>query len=234
MTGSAGTKATTEKVSEGRALALDSFMRLLARKPFERISLGEVADEAKMPLAELRAAFGSTFDMLSGFLREVDSKVLAAPTDDMEDEPARDRLVDVLMRRLDVLAPHKPALRSLMDSARRNPFFALALNKLSVRSQQWMLAAARIDTAGLKGAVRAQGLALVFGRVLQTFLSDDDPALARTMAALDRELARGERALGLIEGAVCLATGRRGRRDADAPATAATGEAAPPDAPVMA
>lgn len=237
MTGSAGTKATTDTPNEGRALALDSFMRLLARKPFERISLGEVADEAKMPLAELRAAFGSTFDMLSGFLREVDAKVLAAPTDDMEDEPARDRLVDVLMRRLDVLAPHKAALRSLMDSARRNPFFALALNKLSVRSQQWMLAAARIDTAGLKGAVRAQGLALVFGRVLQTFLSDDDPALARTMAALDRELARGERALGLIEGAVCLATGRRGRRGTDSPAGATTGEAAspaPPDAPVMA
>ena len=233
MARSPGTKATAEKASEGRALVLDSFMRLLARKPFERISLGEVADEAKMPLSELRAAFGSTFDMLSGFLREVDSKVLAAPTDDMADEPARDRLVDVLMRRLDVLAPHKAALRSLLESARRNPFFALALNKLSVRSQQWMLAAARIDTAGIKGAVRAQGLALVFGRVLQTFLTDDDPALARTMAALDRELARGERALGRIEGAVCLATGgRRGRRRGGAPEEPAS--PAPPDAPVMA
>lgn len=233
MARSPGTKATADKPSEARALALDSFMRLLARMPFERISLGAVADEAKIPLAELRASFGSTFDMLAGFLREVDSKVLAPSSEDMADEPARDRVFDVLMRRLDVLAPHKPALRSLMDSARRNPFFALALNKLSVRSQQWMLAAARIDTAGLKGAVRAQGLALVFGRVLQTFLTDDDPALARTMAALDRELARGERALGLIEGAVCLATGGRRGRGGKAASPEAT-PAAPPDAPVVA
>lgn len=233
MARSPGTKATADKPSETRALALDSFMRLLARMPFERISLGAVADEAKIPLAELRACFGSTFDMLAGFLREVDAKVLAPASDDMADEPARDRVFDVLMRRLDVLAPHKAAIRSLADSARRNPFFALALNKLSVRSQQWMLAAARIDTAGLKGAVRAQGLALVFARVMQTFLTDDDPALARTMAALDRELARGERALGLIEGAVCLATGGRRGRGSKPPVTEP--EAGPaPEAPAAA
>lgn len=233
MARSPGTKTTAakaaDKATEIRRLALDSFMTVLARKPFERIGLGEVAAEAGLSLADLRAAFGSTFDMLAGFLREVDRQVLAASGDDMEGEPARDRLFDVLMRRLDVLAPHKEAIRSLAESARRNPFFALALNKLSVRSQQWMLAAARIDSAGLRGAVRAQGLALVFARTLRTFLSDDDPALARTMATLDRELTRGERALGLVEGAVCMATrGRRGRR---APATEAQTS---PDAPAVA
>ncbi|MBS9478592.1 TetR/AcrR family transcriptional regulator [Ancylobacter sp. VKM B-3255] len=203
---------------EARAAILDSFLVLLAERPFERISLGDVAERAGVSLAELRAAYGSTFDMVSAFVRETDRKVLAGPTDDMADEPARDRLFDVLMRRLDALGPHKGALRSLAESARRNPFFALALNRLAVRSQQWMLAAAKIDTAGLKGAVRAQGLALVYARVLQTFLRDEDPALARTMAALDRELDKGQRALGLLEGAVRLATGgRRGQKEAQPP-----------------
>lgn len=235
MARSPGTKANVDKPSEARTLALDSFTTLLARKPFERISLGDVADEAKLSLAELRASFGSTFDMLAAFLRDVDARVLADTGDDMDDQSARDRLFDVLMRRLDVLAPHKGAIRSLAESARRNPFFALAVNKLSVRSQQWMLAAAKIDTAGLRGAVRAQGLALVFARVLQTFLTDEDPALARTMAVLDRELARGERALGLIEGAVCLATrGRRGRRGPAAGAEPTPGPATPPEAPAAA
>lgn len=231
MARSPGTKATpaAKGAADPRAAILDSFLALLAQKPFGRISLGEVADRAGLSLAELRASFGSTFDMLVGFTRDTDRQVLATSGDDMDGEPARDRLFDVLMRRLDVLGPHKAAVRSLAESARRNPFFALALNRLAVRSQQWMLAAAKIDTAGLKGAVRAQGLALVFGRVLQTYLRDDDPGLARTMAALDRELARGERVLGLVEGAVSLATcGRRGR--------ARHGEKkhAPPDEPVAA
>ncbi len=199
-----------------RETILASFLVLLAERPFERIGLGDVAAEAGVSLSELRAAYGSTFDMVAAFVRDTDRKVLAVPTDDMADEPARDRLFDVLMRRFDVLGPHKRALRSLADSARRNPFFALALNRLAVRSQQWMLAAAKIDTAGLPGAVRAQGLAVIHARVLQTFLRDEDPALARTMAALDRELDKGQRALGLLEGAMRLATGGR-RRQKDEP-----------------
>lgn len=222
-TGEIGSGSTA---ADPRAKIVESFLELLARKPFERISLGEVAAQANIPLAELRNSFGSTFDMISAFLRETDRKVLATTGDDMDDQPARDRLFDVLMRRLDVLTPHRAAIRSLAESARRNPFFALALNRLSARSQQWMLAAAKIETAGLKGAVRAQGLALLFARVGQTFLHDDDPSLAKTMAALDRELDRGERMLGLLEGAVHLATcGRRGRR--------ATKDA-PPEAPAAA
>ncbi|MDQ0509681.1 TetR/AcrR family transcriptional regulator [Ancylobacter amanitiformis] len=210
--GSSGA-AATPSMEALREKALNGFLAVLAHRPFERIALGDVAAEAGLSLVELRGAFGSTFDLLAAFVRDTDRRVLAGPTDDMQDQPARDRLFDVLMRRLDVLAPHRPALRMLAESARRNPFFALALNRLAVRSQQWMLAAAKIDTAGFKGAVRAQGLALVFAWVLQTFLRDEDPGLAPTMAALDRELAKGERALGLLEGAVGLATGgRRGRR----------------------
>ncbi|WAC25675.1 TetR/AcrR family transcriptional regulator [Ancylobacter sp. SL191] len=215
----AGEPPRTEAPSRdaSREKILDNFLVLLAERPFERISLGDVAQEAGVSLSDLRAGYGSTFDMVSAFVRDTDRKVLAVPTDDMADEPPRDRLFDVLMRRFDVLGPHKAALRSLADSARRNPFFALALNRLAVRSQQWMLAAAKIDTAGLRGAVRAQGLALIYARVLQTYLRDEDPALARTMAALDRELDKGQRALDLLEGAVRLATGGRRRQKDQAP-----------------
>jgi len=50
-------------------------------------------------------------------------------------------------------------------------------------------------------------------KVLQTFLRDEDPGLARTMSALDRELAKGERALGLLENLCTLATCGGRRRD---------------------
>ena len=79
-------------------------------------------------------------------------------------------------------------MRSLLRSARRNPPLALALNGLAVRSQQWMLTAAGINASGPRGMMRAQGLALLFGSVLRTWVRDDDPGLARTMAALDRAL----------------------------------------------
>ena len=51
------------------------------------------------------------------------------------------------------------------------------------------------------------GLALLFGSVLRTWVRDDDPGLARTMAALDRALARGQRFSGFLDD---LSTSRRG------------------------
>ena len=104
----------------------------------------------------------------------------------------------MLMRRLELLAPHKEAVRSLMRSARRDPPLALALNAMTVRSQQWMLTAAGIGAIGPKGMVRAQGMALLFANVLRTWVDDDDDQ-TRTLAALDRELARGQRFAGLLD-----------------------------------
>ena len=205
-----------------RERVLEAFMGLLAEKPFEEVGLAKVAGRAGLSLAELRDLFGSTLEILAAQMKEIDRQVLAAGNGDMADEPPRERLFDVLMRRLDVLAPHKPALRSLMRSARRNPGLALALNRLGMRSQRWMLTAADISATGPKGALRAQGLALLFATVLRTWLDDEDPGLARTMSALDRALARGQRLVGLMEevsripACICrLRPRRRRRRDAD-------------------
>jgi hypothetical protein len=62
-----------------------------------------------------------------------------------------------------------------------------------------MLTAADIDAGGPRGMLRAQGLALLFAQVLRTWVKDDDPGLARTMAALDRALASGQRWSGFLD-----------------------------------
>jgi hypothetical protein len=85
-----------------------------------------------------------------------------------------------------------------MRSARRNPGLAWAVNAMAVRAQRWMLEAAGIGTAGPRGALRAQGAALMFARVLSVWIDDEDESLDRTMAALDRGLASAERWAGLF------------------------------------
>lgn len=182
-----------------RARIIDAFMALLAEKPIEQVGLAEIAKAAGVSLAELRDEFGSSFAILAAYVKQVDRAVLAGEDADMAEEPPRERLFDVLMRRIELLTPHKEAVRSLMRSAMRNPGLALALQRLALRSQQWMLTAADIGAAGPLGFVRAQGLAVLFASVLRTWVDDDDPGLARTMAALDRALARGQRWSGLLD-----------------------------------
>lgn len=181
-----------------REKIVEAFLALLAQKPIKKISYAEIAAAAGVSLADLRGEFNSTLEMFAAFMRETDRKVLEQIDPEIAEEPARERLFDVLMRRIEIAKPHREALQSLTRSARCNPGLTLALNQLSLRSQTWMLAAAGINAEGLSGQMRAQGLVIVMAKTLRVWFEDDDPGLARTMAALDRELATGERMLNLF------------------------------------
>ena len=121
-----------------------AFLALLAEKRIEQIGFADVAEAAGVSLAQLRGEFGSNLAILSAHMKAVDRAVLGEDFGDMAEEPPRERLFDVLMRRLEILAPHRAAVASLLRSAGRNPPLALALNQLAVRSQQWMLTAAGV------------------------------------------------------------------------------------------
>jgi len=195
-----GSPTSPEAPRSERERIVDAFVELLAGQPFEEIGLAQIATRAGLSLGIVRKNFGSKLGMLATFVREVDRKVLDGVDPDMANEPARERLFDVLMRRIEILSPNKEAVRSLLRSARRDPPLALALNSMAVQSQQWMLTAADINASGTRGMLRAQGLAMLYARVLQTFVHDDDPGHARTMAAIDNALGRGARWAGVLDG----------------------------------
>jgi AcrR family transcriptional regulator len=188
--------ASTPQTDREKIVA--AFLALLADESFAAVGFDDIAQRTGLSLAQIRGEFASTLAIVAAYVKSTDRAVLAQDMNDMAEEPERERLFDVLMRRLEFLAEHRDAVRSLLRSARSNPPLALALNGLAVRSQQWMLTAAGINASGPQGMIRAQGLAVLFASVLHTWADDDDPGQARTMAALDRALARGQRAVGLL------------------------------------
>ena len=208
----ARTAAPPPRGTTDRDKAVDGLMALLGEHSFEKIGLAEVAGRAGIKLSQLRAEFGSTLAIYAAHIKDIDRAVLAGGDADMAEESARERLFDVLMRRLETLAPYKDAVRSILHSVRRNPGLAFALNGLAVRSQRWMLEAAGIGASGPRGALRAQGAALMFARVLAVWIDDDEPGLDRTMAALDRGLASAERWAGFVNDLCAIPCALRGPR----------------------
>lgn len=199
-TGKSGRKAAPRP--DDRTMAVEAFLGLLATRSYADISLTDIAEAAGLKPSALRQAVSGKSELLAAFAGQVDAAVLDDRDDSMFDQPPRDRLFDVLMTRLDALAPHKSALTQLRKDAMRDPALAMCLNGIAVRSQGWMLAAAGVSIPGIKGRLVQQGLAVSFARVLETFLEEEDESLPRTMAALDRELDRGEdwlRRLGAVE-----------------------------------
>ncbi len=170
-------------------------LRLAGERPWSGVTLAEIAVAAQVSLVDLRRDFGSKGEILAAFVRAVDDEVLARAPARSPDQPARDALFEVVMRRFDVLAPYKPALKSISEAWPADP----ALLRAFAASQAWMLRAAGIGPEGFEGQLRAGGLGVIYASVFRTWLEDDDPGQARTMAALDRRLRRGERTLTSLD-----------------------------------
>jgi AcrR family transcriptional regulator len=178
---------------KGRILA--AALVCASKKSWAEVTLLDIAEAAGLLLADLRGQFDTKDSIIAGLLRAVDDEVLKRAPKRAEGQEPRDVLFDILMTRFDVLAPHKAALKSVHASGPAD--FTLARPFLS--SMHWMLQAAGIGTDGVGGGLRVSGLAMVYGSVFRVWLEDDDAGLARTMAALDRRLRRGERTVRNVE-----------------------------------
>jgi AcrR family transcriptional regulator len=185
--------------ADARGKIADALMELAAVRRFEDISVRDISKAAGISLADFRDAFPSKGAVLAGFTRRIDRIVLAQDDGELSEENPRERLFDVLMRRLEAMGPYREGLREVAAWLRREPAAALAMNQVAMNSMRFMLEAAGIEAEGASGAIKLQGLTLAWGRVLQTWLDDDEPTLSKTMAELDRVLTRGERAVAGLD-----------------------------------
>ena len=178
---------------------IEALMELAGERSWDDITITDITVRANVSLADFRDAFPSKGAVLAAFSRKIDRAVLEGTTDDLMGEPAKERLFDVMMRRLDALGPYKLGLEGIFEWVGRAPMAAAALNRLELNSMRFMLEAAGVESEGPVGAVKLQGLVIVWTRVLRSWFRDDDPGLAATMALLDKELTRGGKIVSRAE-----------------------------------
>jgi AcrR family transcriptional regulator len=190
----------TKPAGDPRARAVDALMALAAEMRWSEIRLDMIAEKAGLGLADLRDLFPSKGAILGAFIRRIDRVVLEGRPDDLADAEARDRVLDLMMRRFDALLPYQAALREVSRAFRDDLLGLAALNQQALNSWRYLLTSVGIDTEGPLGMLRVQGAVLVAARAFPVFLDEEDATLPRTMAALDRELKRGEWMLRRAEG----------------------------------
>lgn len=185
--------------------AIDAALALAERRPWREVRLADVAAEAGLGLAELAEVAGDKTEILKLFAHRTDAALLRSlESDPVEGEP-HDRLFDILMRRFELIAPHRRAIARIIVSPPEAPSDWLKLVASALETQTWVLAAAGIEDDGARGALKRNGLALVYGRVLRVWAEEEDAGLPRTMAALDRALRDGARWLKRAEIPIALA-----------------------------
>ena len=194
----AGAKKASGAAGDLPRQVIDAAFGLAVERGWRDLSLADIAEAAGVPLTRLYALFPSKQAILNGFADRVDAAMLAEGMDGL-DTPARDRLFDVVMRRLDALQPHKEALGIILQDQLRDPLGACCgLGRLR-RSMALTLEAAGFSTTGCRGILRVKGLAAIYLATLRIWLRDDSEDMARTMAYLDGQLARVDGLIGRLK-----------------------------------
>lgn len=179
---------------------LNVALDLAAAGRWRDVTLTDIAEAANTSLAQLRRVYPSKTAIISAFVERVDLAVLDGTAADDADEPIRERLLDVLLRRLDALNPHKDAVAAIVRDAGSNPAGVLCMAPRLMQSMAWSLEAAGIGSAGLRGRMRTKALAAIYVGAVMTWLRDETPDMGPTTAYLDRALKRAEDLEMLLSG----------------------------------
>lgn len=163
-------------------------LALAAETGWRRLPLADIAARAGVSLAELIRHFPTKTAILDAYVAHIDQHMMAGGTE--AGESHRDRLFDVIMRRFDAMAGNRRALEVIMRESADDPWAVLCGGRRFLRSMALVLETAGISAAGLPGMVKTQAIAAIYLYVFKTFVADDSPDHARTMAALDKGLKR--------------------------------------------
>ena len=168
-----------------RAMIAAAF-QLAGEQGWRAVNVAAAARAAGLSLARARERFPG---------RLADQAALA---EQPSDGPARDRLFDLLMRRIDVFQAHRAGVLALLRTLPAEPATALLLALATRRSMRWMLEAAGFSAVRVRGELRVKGLVAVWLWTMRAWQADASEDLSATMAALDAALNRAERAAAFL------------------------------------
>ncbi len=191
---------------------VDSALALAESRGWRGLSLADIAVAAALPVATVARTYSSKEAILDGFRRRIDEAALAGCEAGDLDQPLKDRLFDILMRRFDAMGPHRAALRVIARDVSRDPAAAVRAACGLGCSMKTMLEASGVAAGGVSGLIQAKGLAAIHLAAMRIWFTDESDDHAATMAALDRRLQRVDRLMS----AVCRGLRRRPATDTKA------------------
>jgi AcrR family transcriptional regulator len=203
-------KAKSGRGSPPDLLALA--FEVIAETGWRGFSFNLLAERAKLSLGEVRRTFSGRAGLLDALNEQLDQAMLGVDADDLEGLPPKDRVFELIMSRIEAMAPFRAGLCRLMKDARFDPEL-LAMTACRIdRSLAWLQDGAGLSGGGsplaqIRRRLQRRVLGAVYLQTLNVWSSDDSGDLAKTMAALDKQLRR-------VEGLAGLSTGKR----ADEPA----------------
>jgi AcrR family transcriptional regulator len=172
---------------------------LIAEEGWSRLSLVAVARRAGVEPQAVYREVRSKGALLGALSRRLDEAMLEIEAAELAGLPPRDRVFELMMRRLEALAPFRPGLERLARDARRDPCLLLATACRLDRSLAWLQDAAGLRNSGVRARLGRRALGAAYLQALRVWREDSAADLGKTMVELDKQLRRVQAFAGLRE-----------------------------------
>jgi AcrR family transcriptional regulator len=172
---------------------------LIGDEGWRGFSFAALARRTGVSRVEIYRQFRSRDALLAALHRRADEAMLAVDDAELEGLPPRDRVFELLMRRLEALVPYRAGLARIARDGRADPCVVLLTACRLERSLTWLQDAAGLRRRGLRACVARRPLGLAYLRALQVWFEDEGIDLGKTMAELDKQLRRYQYVAGLRE-----------------------------------
>ena len=171
-----------------------NLMEKIASYGWQSIDLENLSQECDFDVLNVTGGLRNKIDLLVAFSEFIDTTVAQSIDADLKDDqiPLRERLLEALLLRFEILAPYKAGIIQLMKTLPNNPNFVLIGSKSLKLSMEATLAAVGLESKGIQGTIRVKGLCVIFLSGICTWSRDNSEDLSATTRALDERLKQAE------------------------------------------
>jgi AcrR family transcriptional regulator len=172
---------------------------LIGDEGWRAFSFATLARRTGVSRVEIYRQLGSRGALLGALSRRIDEAMLEVDQAELAGLPPRDRVFELLMRRLEALVPYRAGLARLARDARADPCVVLLTACRLERSLIWLQDIAGLRHRGLRARLARRALSVAYLQTMRVWLTDEGADLGRTMAELDKQLRRVQNVAGLRE-----------------------------------
>jgi hypothetical protein len=165
---------------------------LIAASGWRGFGLAKLARDLDRPLSEIYAELPDRASVLTRLGERLDRAMLEIAPAELAEMSPRERLFELIMRRLDAMAPYRAGLRIMAREACGDPAVFCASAASVSRAIRWLLDAADGPGGGCRALLARKALLLAYMRTYRVWLNDETADRAATLAELDRRLAQLE------------------------------------------
>ena len=178
-------------------------MELVSDVGWSGFTLAALARNQEIDESELENLFSDKIGLLQAFSEFIDEETLANLDPDIFDPEIsmRERLLEIMLVRFDVLAPYKDGVCELLKVTGKDPQMFLVAAKAIRISMRSSLETVGVSTGGVKGNIKIKGLVAVFLFGMRTWSKEEGSDITATTRILDDRLKWAEslaKSLGLV------------------------------------